>query len=777
MNMKFSKASKIIALTALALISSKKNFAQCTTATVQDDFSTSSNWTVIDPSCTDGKIQVTSGAINFSNYEITACQNSANSYRGAKNSNGAPDKELRVFKRLKDQSNNFITLSNTNWTTEFKFRITDGNGPGHILMALTAGTLNPQQKSVVIPPYGPPPDYEPNPDAGDTMHIPSNQDGIFASLIAFGYNQEPFTENAKLFNTTIQAWDSTHMGSNTDPENMGWRIFGHAKNGADTIYPPNVGDEVAASNLANPTLNYSRGISLPLLNFDYYLRLERLNATMCKISVFKDATMTEHVLGSPQCFEIEADITGLNTVQNATFQSGNPFRSLSGTVDDLKIFDNCNPDNLTASITGNSTFCQGTPVTVTGLVTGNLTTEHFLWEIDECNQYGNLINPGTSIHLPWDQGTLGTAFNIPGSETLPCDKYYRVTLAVQNLTNCLPWQVTSKIIRINCKPTPVISGNTNICYGGSTMLCVNDDYNQPSPTYTLTWGPKKNKVNCITTSTLATSTIFSVTVTNTVTGCVGQSTVLVNVSDNNPDFLLGGNMISSTIFTCHATPVSQTASSNPNFHYDWTVEEISLSTGLAIPTSTVYNPNCWWNYGIGTNEFSGYNGTNTVNCSSSSPGQFLVNHKYRVTRGTWITNTCQWQGKAYSIYLCSSCKTSDGNPMIITEEDPYTPGYNYTAAGDGVNTAMNLDQSVLVYPNPSTGLINIHIKNANDKSYAFEVFDVFGKLIYKKDEVNTQGSEFKTEINLSDLQLSSGLYLVNVSSENQVLSQRIMIEK
>ena len=320
MKIKFSTAGKLVLLTALALLPSKKNFAQWAIPTDQDNFTTNTGWLYVDQNCDDGKITANigpNGSIGFSNWESSGCPTSWTTYRGARNGGTAVNHDLRTYRRLKNSLGNLFTASNTNWTTECKFRLTNGNGPGHILISLTAGTLNPQERKYTYTVPALDGSGEPNPNAGQTSTIfeTSNQDGIFASLIAFGGNQEPFTVNEKQFSSAAQIYDQTHMGSNTDPEDMGWRIFGHAKNGTGSMFPANLGGEVAASNTTDPTLNYSRGITLPSLNIDYYLRLERLNATTCKISVFSDAAMTSnsHLLGSPQCFTIEADIINLNT--------------------------------------------------------------------------------------------------------------------------------------------------------------------------------------------------------------------------------------------------------------------------------------------------------------------------------------------------------------------------------------------------------------------------------------------------------------------------------
>ena len=52
--------------------------------------------------------------------------------------------------------------------------------------------------------------------------------------------------------------------------------------------------------------------------------------------------------------------------------------------------------------------------------------------------------------------------------------------------------------------------------------------------------------------------------------------------------------------------------------------------GLLCAGTTVTNPSQWW---TGVMNFSGYNGTG--NLSGSSPGLFLLGHRYKIKYGIW----------------------------------------------------------------------------------------------------------------------------------------------
>jgi hypothetical protein len=294
-----------------------------------DDFSTAGSWTSVDNESGNGSVAITGGAITFSNADSPACPSATGACNG---------RELRVWRLLPQP------LNNVSWRAECKFQITNGNGVAHTLLGFTAGNLDPEGTRSGCSPWTCSP-------SACSSFAATAQNGIFASIIAFGNNQLPSSFTDKPFVQADQDYDANHAPSASDPPNLGWRIFGHAKKGAGPYYSNPVR---AASDTRPPPLDFSRGISLPKLNTDYYLRLERLSATSGMISIFSDAGMQNHVVGSPQCFEIEPDIVDLTVVQNGAHTSGAPLRAISGTVDDFRIFD------AFAQCPGASNPCQPT---------------------------------------------------------------------------------------------------------------------------------------------------------------------------------------------------------------------------------------------------------------------------------------------------------------------------------------------------------------------------------------------------------------------------------
>jgi hypothetical protein len=163
------------------------------------------------------------------------------------------------------------------------------------------------------------------------------------------------------------------------------------------------------------------------------------------------------------------------------------------------------------------------------------------------------------------------------------------------------------------------------------------------------------------------------------------------------------------------------------------------------------------------------------NNSLPSIGQFSKTKTYRITRGTW-NNACSW-AQASSTISPQMLRSSE-NTIIGTSSTDNTIDYsNSRSQFNMTDNNIVIGGKLTVFPNPSNGQLNINFENAIDSKYNVEVFDIYGKLIYKQEVLNATGNVFNTEINLSNLNLSNGLYLINVNSDNQNTSQRIVIEK
>jgi hypothetical protein len=85
-----------------------------------------------------------------------------------------------------------------------------------------------------------------------------------------------------------------------------------------------------------------------------------------------------------------------------------------------------------------------------------------------------------------------------------------------------------------------------------------------------------------------------------------------------------------------------------------------------------------------------------------------------------------------------------------------------------VGIKTNASSSIGVYPNPSTGIVNLSLLNANS---SVEVFSVIGERVYSKANLNKG-------INTLDLSsLAEGTYVVRILSGSEVATKKITIAK
>lgn len=88
----------------------------------------------------------------------------------------------------------------------------------------------------------------------------------------------------------------------------------------------------------------------------------------------------------------------------------------------------------------------------------------------------------------------------------------------------------------------------------------------------------------------------------------------------------------------------------------------------------------------------------------------------------------------------------------------------------GLNEAVLLENSISIVPNPSNG--NVTIKNSGIAVDKVQVSDLNGRVVFSQ---NLNGMTEDKELNLSS-KLSSGMYLMNLTSNNASTVKKLIIE-
>jgi hypothetical protein len=410
-------------------------------------------------------------------------------------------------------------------------------------------------------------------------------------------------------------------------------------------------------------------------------------------------------------------------------------------------------------------FCAGTPLQFSGSAAFGSVINH-TWQMQECSSTGVITSGGYSY-------SSGVIFGNPSTFTFPnppCGKYYLVKLAVNNA--CSTNETDTKIIFVACNPSkPTYTGNTTLCRGQSTTLC---SYALKGQYVTWYVNGVAYMQNCIT-ITPNNSTTVVLTISNN-NGCSSSLSVPITLVDNDPSFNLATNYtMGNSYYTVSLTPVDIYGYSVAGFGFSFWIEEVmetSPGVFVGVPgtnTQASTGPiNCWWIY-PGPVNFSGYSGVSNVTCGTPAVGQFTIGKKYRITRGTW-NNYCPWDQSSQVVYMSGPLRREVGQgstPTVTIIKETNTPDYSSFKPSKVSTISKDVTANVSISPNPSNGLFTIELDA--DAIASIEVYDSTGKKVKSLEQSST-----KQVLDLTGY--SEGIYLVNITSNGNKISKRVILK-
>jgi hypothetical protein len=98
----------------------------------------------------------------------------------------------------------------------------------------------------------------------------------------------------------------------------------------------------------------------------------------------------------------------------------------------------------------------------------------------------------------------------------------------------------------------------------------------------------------------------------------------------------------------------------------------------------------------------------------------------------------------------------------------YSEDYAFTVLITGIHE--NLDQKILIYPNPTNGHLNIESNQKYSGGNKIDVLDYYGRIVFQ----NNFDDEMKHEFDLTQLQ--KGMYFVRIQTRNKNYYKKIIIE-
>ena len=118
-------------------------------------------------------------------------------------------------------------------------------------------------------------------------------------------------------------------------------------------------------------------------------------------------------------------------------------------------------------------------------------------------------------------------------------------------------------------------------------------------------------------------------------------------------------------------------------------------------------------------------------------------------------------GQCCTIQPCTNCLTRVGIPP--------TSGNNSSSS----NTVAATEVQLTIYPNPTTGIVNIDFSNAQSEQVIVQVLDVVGKEVYTQSLGAIQKGQTTVDLSTEP----SGVYIVKATSGSSVTTQKLVLAK
>lgn len=133
----------------------------------------------------------------------------------------------------------------------------------------------------------------------------------------------------------------------------------------------------------------------------------------------------------------------------------------------------------------------------------------------------------------------------------------------------------------------------------------------------------------------------------------------------------------------------------------------------------------------------------------------------------------QWQFNLYDIPGATNqtyTVTQTGYyTVLISDENGCVSSATVYVLISGVNEIE--DDHISVYPNPASDQFEIEVRNIS--SYAIELVNAVGQIIFTEKVGNSLGTVLKREIDVSEF--SCGVYLLNIEADNQIRHEKIVV--
>lgn len=364
---------------------------------------------------------------------------------------------------------------------------------------------------------------------------------------------------------------------------------------------------------------------------------------------------------------------------------------------------------------------------------------------------------GGSIMLDAGNATATYVWNdMTMMQTLAATSTANYYVMVTDTNGCA--QSDSAMITIN--PLPVVALGPDVTQCGDSITL---DAGNPGFTYLWT--------NSTTNQMLTTyaSGMFGVTVYDSITGCSAADTINITINPVITVNLGADSTQCGGVITLDAGPGATT--------YNWYCSMCTNQT-LVVNTSGTYTVTVSNGFGCMTSDTIAViiHPLPTVGLTPFGSPTCLQASAFALTNGTPAGGTYSGTGVSagmfdpsvsgvgvfsisYMVTDANSCQNSTSQNITVID----CTGIEEYVFGESIN----------VYPNPTSGMFNITIANANFAELTINITDIQGKVVFNEVDKNIT-ADYNKQINLE--QFAKGIYYIKLSNGAEMSIRKLIIQ-
>jgi hypothetical protein len=264
------------------------------------------------------------------------------------------------------------------------------------------------------------------------------------------------------------------------------------------------------------------------------------------------------------------------------------------------------------------------------------------------------------------------------------------------------------------------------------------------------------------------STLYTLTVSDTLTGCSNTDDVQVDV--------IGGPTvnISNDTIICAGETVTLTASGGTA--YQWSDGSTSASITVTPMQTTVYT--------VIVSDTSACTATDSVVVTVNRPEVFLGPDITVVDTTSVILDA----GYGFDNYLWSTGDTTQSirvepyinaqlgiNKYSVDVVDVYGCTASDTIYINYVLSLSDVDQDISlgIYPNPTKGRFNIVIEGTIFQNYSLDIMNLEGRIV-KHEEIQVNQASYTIQLDMSAY--AKGVYLVRLMNNGLVITKKLIVQ-